>query len=158
MDNIILTESDANVSMEEICAFEGEIGILLPDDFKSFLVQNNGGYPSEELYTPSFNEFNPNTGQNFEQGTDVEQFLSLNEIKFEYGDIVDEGYIPSTYIPFARTSFGNLLLIRLDSTEYNGNICFANHDLFDEKNNRFTISKISDSFSLFLNSLYVPEE
>ena len=30
----------------------------------------------------------------------------------------------------------------------------ANHDLFDTVNGRFTISKIADSFSLFVDMLY----
>ena len=45
-------------------------------------------------------------------------------MEFEYGDIVDEDYISEEYVPFARTSFGNLLLIRLDESEFNGNIYF----------------------------------
>ncbi len=54
-------------------------------------------------------------------------------MEFEYGDIVDEDYISEEYVPFARTSFGNLLLIRLDESEFNGNIYFSNHDLFNSK-------------------------
>lgn len=45
----------------------------------------------------------------------------------------------------------------LTPTEKYGEIYFANHDLYDVKNNRFTISKITDSFSKLINSLYVPD-
>ena len=98
-------------------------------------------YPREELFTHPFIEINPNTNIEFVQETDVEKFFSLNEMEFEYGDIVDEDYISEEYVPFARTSFGNLLLIRLDESEFNGNIYFSNHDLFNSKKNKFTISK-----------------
>lgn len=158
MKDIILKNSNDKIELSDIQKFEKEINMVFPDDFKSFLLRTNGGYPTEQLFTPSFNEIEPNTFEIFEQGTDVEQFLSLNEIQFEYGDIVDEEYIPAEYVPFARTSFGNLLLIRLDNTECYGNIYFSNHDLFDTQNNRFAISKIGGSFTEFINSLYVPEE
>lgn len=158
MKDILLENTDDKIELSDVQKFEKEINMVFPDDFKSFFLRTNGGYPSEMLFTRSFDEINPNTSEVYEQGTDVEQFLSLNEMKFEYGDIVDEGYIPAEYVPFARTSFGNLLLVRLDSTEYYGNICFANHDLFDTKNNQFAISKICSSFTEFINSLYVPEK
>lgn len=80
----------------------------------------------------------------------MEYFFPLNEIAFEYEDMLDDEYIPSKYIPISRTSFGNLILI---CTETNG-VYFANHDLFDTVNEHFTISKIADSFSLFMDMLY----
>ena len=66
----------------------------------------------------------------------------------------NEDYISEEYVPFARTSFGNLLLIRLDESEFNGNIYFSNHDLFNSKKNKFTISKVCNSFNEFIDSLY----
>ena len=154
MKEIYLDESEEKLTVDEIQSFEKKIGKIFPNDFKKFLLKSNGGYPREELFTHPFIEINPNTNIEFVQETDVEKFFSLNEMEFEYGDIVDEDYISEEYVPFARTSFGNLLLIRLDESEFNGNIYFSNHDLFNSKKNKFTISKVCNSFNEFIDSVY----
>ena len=154
MKEIYLDESEEKLTVDEIQSFEKKIGKIFPNDFKKFLLKSNGGYPREELFTHPFIKINPNTNIEFVQETDVEKFFSLNEMEFEYGDIVDEDYISEEYVPFARTSFGNLLLIRLDESEFNGNIYFSNHDLFNSKKNKFTISKVCNSFNEFIDSLY----
>ena len=133
MKEIYLDESEEKLTVDEIQSFEKKIGKIFPNDFKKFLLKSNGGYPREELFTHPFIEINPNTNIEFVQETDVEKFFSLNEMEFEYGDIVDEDYISEEYVPFARTSFGNLLLIRLDESEFNGNIYFSNHDYLTRK-------------------------
>ena len=153
MKEIYLDESEEKLTVDEIQSFEKKIGKIFPNDFKKFLLKSNGGYPREELFTHPFIEINPNTNIEFVQETDVEKFFSLNEMEFEYGDIVDEDYISEEYVPFARTSFGNLLLIRLDESEFNGNIYFSNHDLFNSKKNKFTISKVCNSFNEFIDCL-----
>ena len=153
MKEIYLNESDEKITTNEIEAFETEIGMVFPLDFKNFYLKSNGGYPEKELYTGPFLEKNPNTGDVFEQDTDVDKFFSLNEIKFEYGDILDEEYIPNAYVPFARTSFGNLLLIRIDECDLYGHIFFSNHDLFDSNINQFTITMVCNSFDEFIDRL-----
>ena len=95
------------------------------------MLETNGGNPIGEIYTQPFDEVEPKTNERHTQETDVETFFSFNEIKFEYGDVLDEGYIPSEYVPLARSSFGNLFLIRLDDSDDYGSVYFSNHDLFD---------------------------
>lgn len=150
MKNLDLRKTGNIISIQDIKAFEESVGVILPDDYKEFLLKNNGGYPVKITFTPDFSESDPITGKIHRQSTDVEYFFSLNEVAFEYEDMLDDEYIPSKYIPISRTSFGNLILI---CTETNG-VYFANHDLFDTVNQQFTISKISDSFSLFMDMLY----
>lgn len=122
------------------------------------MLETNVGNPIGEIYTQPFDEVEPKTNERHTQETDVETFFSFNEIKFEYGDVLDEGYIPSEYVPLARSSFGNLFLIRLDDSDDYGSVYFSNHDLFDEEKNRITISKVADSFSAFIESLEQCEE
>ena len=150
MKKLDLRKIGSTISIQDIKAFEENVGVILPDDYKEFLLKNNGGYPVKITFTPDFSESDPITGKIHRQCTDVEYFFSLNEVAFEYEDMLDDEYIPSKYIPISRTSFGNLILI---STETNG-VYFANHDLFDTINQQFTISKISNSFSLFMDMLY----
>ena len=155
---LLLKNNEIKTNKKEIEEFEKEYNLKLPEDFVLFLVETNGGNPIGELYTPPFDEVDPKTNERHIQETDIDNFFSFNEIKFEYGDVIDEGYIPSEYVPLARSSFDNLFLIRLDDSESYGSIYFANHDLFDEENNRITISKIADSFSAFVDSLKANEE
>ena len=150
MKNVDLRKTGNIISMQDIEVFEENAGVSLPDDYKEFLLKNNGGYPVKLTFTPDFSEADPITCETHRQSTDVEYFFPLNEIAFEYEDMLDDEYIPSKYIPISRTSFGNLILI---CTETNG-VYFANHDLFDTVNEHFTISKIADSFSLFMDMLY----
>lgn len=157
MSIVTLRDIGEKIDALEINAFEKQFGKELPEEYKEFLIKNNGGYPIEIMFTPDFIEINPLTLEEKKQGTNVERFFSLNEVTFEYEDMLDENYIPPEYIPFARTSFGNLLLIYTGSAKEYGSIYFANHDLFDSNNNRFTISKITDSFSEFIDSLYIPD-
>lgn len=152
-----LEEVGEKITALDISEFEDNFNVKLPEDYKSFLLKNNGGYPSEIMFTPDFVEVDPVTKKENRQGTDVEEFLSLSDVSFEYGDILDEDYIPNEYIPFARTSFGSLLLIYVGSEKQYGGVYFANHDLYDSENDCFTISNISISFTEFINSLYVDD-
>ncbi len=154
---VVLSNISEKINNSEINAFEKQFEIELPKDYKEFLINNNGGYPTELLLTPEFEEVDPTTLESRGQAINVERFFSLNEIAFEYEDILDETYIPAEYIPFANTAFGNLILIYVGSKKDYGSIYFSNHDLFDENNDCFTLSKISNSFSEFIDSLYVSD-
>ena len=158
MDSIIFSECQEGVKDEELVAFQEKTNLRFPPAFEKFLKETNGGYPQGTLFTNEFVEIDPETGEEHVQGTDVDQFYSLEEIEFDYFDYSEDGYIPADYIPFAISSFGNLLLLYLGDTEGYGSVCFANHDLFDTKKGTFTISKVSTSFSAFISELHSPEE
>lgn len=155
---LAVKNNEIKINEKDIQEFEKECNVKFPQDFVSFLLETNGGNPIGEIYTQPFDEVEPKTNERHTQETDVETFFSFNEIKFEYGDVLDEGYIPSEYVPLARSSFGNLFLIRLDNSDDYGSVYFSNHDLFDEEKNRITISKVADSFSAFIESLEQCEE
>lgn len=154
MDSIIFSERQEGVKDEELMGFQEKTNLRFPPEFKDFLKETNGGYPQETLFTNDFIEIDPETGEEHIQGTDIDQFYSLEEIEFDYTDYSEDGYIPADYIPFAISSFGNLLLLYLGDTEEYGSVCFANHDLFDAKKGTYTISKVSPSFSAFIRELH----
>ena len=95
MQMINLTDKGEKISTSTIEAFEKKIGKKFPVEFKEFLIKNNGGYPDKILFTPKFIEINPVKHEKISQGTDIEQFLPLDDISVEYQDILDENYIPS---------------------------------------------------------------
>ncbi len=143
------------VEEEKIHEFEGKIHKKFPGDSRTFLQKRNGGHPKEMLVTPSFEEINPDNNEHYMQGTDIDQFLSLKEIEFTYNDFLDDGYIPNNFVPFAVSSFGNYLLLNLEMSDDYGAVFFSDHDLFDSKKEQYTISKVSSSFSEFINQLFV---
>ena len=154
MEKIILNDIGEKINISQIEDFEKNIGKKLPDDFKEFMLENNGGCPEEELFTQNFNMINPETSEEITQSIDIAEFMSLNDIEFEYDEIIDTGDIPQGYLPFGYTSFDNLFLICLNQDNY-GAIYYVNHDFFDDSTGRFVISKICNSFSDFIESLVV---
>ena len=159
MEKIAFSETNEKVTLEAIEEVEAKIGKELPKDFKDFILENNGGYPSDTLFTATFNMYNASTNETIEQGTDVAQFLSLKEIEFDYQDILDEGYISDNLIPFAYTSFDSLLLINVCKDDNYGAVYFASYDqCFDSETGKVIPSKVSDSFTQFIESLYIPTD
>ena len=154
MDSIVFSEHQEGVKDEDLMAFQAKIGLRFPPKFKEFLKETNGGYPQDTLFTNEFVEINPETGEEHTQETDIDQFYSLAEIEFEYTEYREDGYIPAEFIPFAISSFGNLLLLYLGDTEEYGSVFFANHDLFDTKTGTYSISKVSPSFLMFISELH----
>ena len=139
-------------------AFQEKMNLRFPREFKEFLKKANGGYPQGMLFTNTFVEIVPETGEAHIQGTDVDLFYSLAEIEEDYTDYREDGYIPAAFVPFALSSFGSLLLLYLEDTEEYGSVWFANHELFDAKKGTYTISKVAPSFSAFISELHAPEE
>lgn len=54
MKNVDLRKTGNIISMQDIEAFEENAGVSLPDDYKEFLLKNNGGYPVKLTFTPDF--------------------------------------------------------------------------------------------------------
>ena len=51
---VVLSNISEKINNSEINAFEKQFEIELPKDYKEFLINNNGGYPTELLLTPEF--------------------------------------------------------------------------------------------------------
>lgn len=158
MDSIRFSKCREGVTDEDLMAFQEKMNLRFPREFQAFLKKANGGYPQGMLFTNTFVETDPVTGEEHVQGTDVDVFYSLAEIEEDYTDYSEDGYIPAGFVPFALSSFGSLLLLDLEDTEEYGSIWFANHNLFDAKKGTYTISKVAPSFSAFISELHSPEE
>ena len=146
---VAIIYSKKPATSEEISDFEKEIKSGLPSDYKSFLMEYNGGQPQPD----SFKFFSDR-----DDASSVDRFLSLgkeknsNLLKY-YNNYRNR--IPSGFIPIAHDAGGNLIIMELKVND-NG-IYFWDHELeVDEgespdMNNVYLISK---SFSDFINNLY----
>lgn len=138
-------ETGKRTTSENVRRFETTLGIELPADYKSFLLQINGGYPSDDL------EFN--IGDNDSQsvlshfymlGRSNDDIISLEEC---IDDFVQTGRISQNYLPIADDAFGNQICLGICGGEY-GQVFFWDHE-----NNSQRMVKIANSFRSFCDNL-----
>jgi SMI1 / KNR4 family (SUKH-1) len=105
-----------------IARLEQKFGCALPDSYRRFLIEFNGGKPERRVFTF------------IERGRE-----SVAAIRYFYADCDSRAYsieeklriysgrIPEGYLPIACDSFGNLLLLSV-SAQHHGEIYFWNHE------------------------------
>lgn len=146
MIEIIDSNRFGKLSESGIADFEVKFSILLPTDYKDFLLEHNGGCPK------------PNTNRFPE--TDVQWIYGIHQYDYwanliEHIDMFKER-IPSDTIPIANDSGGNLFLLSLRN-DSKGEVWFWNHEEEAEENGHEyleNITKVSDSFNSFIDNLY----
>jgi cell wall assembly regulator SMI1 len=139
----------SNIATDEsLDALENRLGTTLPDDYREFLKQFNGGRPMPR-------EFVAIDG---DEGSSVQFFFTLDEAAPHYYILKErqmfEGRIPDNTLPIACDSFGNLVLLDLGAKAF-GAVYFWDHENENMDgdaywDNVFTIAK---SFNEFLSSL-----
>jgi hypothetical protein len=135
---------------KKLLKFEADIHGRLPEDFRAFLLEHNGGKPIPFSFTISK-----------ELGIDsIHHMLGLhNGPKYFRLDKSWKAYrnrMPTTIVPFADDPCGNALCIGISGNE-EGNIFFWDHEKEGNENEQpfyGNIKKISDSFNQFLNGLF----
>ena len=137
----------------EIKALEKEMNITLPDDYKAFLMKNNG-YVSEKIMMFSFCEIDPENGQKYDMETDIQNFSSINEIPFFYKNLIGAKAIPEKYLSIACDSCGNEILLNVNQGEDYGKVFFGNHEIFQPETGLFNLSLVADSFREFCEMIY----
>lgn len=113
---------------EKLETYEDIIGSEIPKQLRRFLEKYNGGET-------------PNT--QFKSGniaSDIKAFYGLGKVRYSFDEIkpiVDKGV---SYLPFARDSFGNELIIDLTS----GEIYFMDHE-------KRCITHVGNDFKAFID-------
>lgn len=133
------------VNPKDIIEFEEANEVLLPDDYKDFLLQHNGGRPV------------PN--QLPEVNTDVNWLYSMVEEPgwaslFQAIDVY-ESRIPSRYMPIGTNSSGNIYIMSLFA-ENKGLIALWWHEEEAKENGSEyfdNLTALANSFTEFLASL-----
>ena len=139
-----------NVKEEEILKLEDEIGFTLPNDYKEFLINFNGGVPEVKYSTFTLNELEENIGLQVLYGLDLEENLDLREWYEEYeDDVLDDCLIIGHGI-----GFGFIVLV--NSPEVSGVYFWDNSFELDNSSEDENIYKISDTFRQFIDELKIP--
>jgi len=141
----------------EILEFEKQFQIQMPQDFKAFMLKNNGGTPLEDWvfdYTENGNENSSVIRDFFIIYTD--DSTSYDDLAKAYNSIRNEKSAPLDFMPIATDPGGNVIFLNVGK-EDNGNVYFGNHELQDNKTGYIVMSLIANSFSEFINKCYLDE-
>jgi hypothetical protein len=134
-----------SINSADIIEFEETNETVLPDDYKGFLLQHNGGRPLHS----ELSEF----------GIDVQWLFGMVE-KPTWASLfnaldVYEGRIPSWYMPIGNDSGGNLYIMSLYE-ENKGVIAFWDHEGEAKENGSDyydNLTHVANSFSEFIDLL-----
>jgi SMI1-KNR4 cell-wall len=105
-----------------IARLEQKLGYALPESYRQFLLQFNGGKPEKRLLTFVERDHEATAAIKY-FFADCDIGLYSIEVKLK----TYSGRIPEGYLPIACDSFGNLLLLSL-SGEHRGEVYFWDHE------------------------------
>jgi len=146
-----LEEEFPSISQKDILKLEATIKSKIPDDYKEFLLQHNGGRPQKYYF--SF-KLNSKVTKGY-----LDWFLGIhkkmNENIYQYIKMY-KNRIPSDLIPIGHDPGGNLICLKIKGDNV-GSIYFWDHENEveeGEKPNYNNLSLVSKSFSEFLTKLF----
>ncbi|WP_276501883.1 SMI1/KNR4 family protein [Terrimonas pollutisoli] len=146
MSEIVNGNKYGSVELELISQFESANDVVLPDDYKNFLLKYNGGEPKPAIEPTIKSDVQWIYGMVSEP-----YFASL----FQHLDTF-QGRLPSWYIPIANDSGGNLYVMSLYE-ENHGVIAFWSHENEAEEGQADqyfdNMQFVAPSFTDFLNQL-----
>lgn len=150
MTLLSITNPFPPVTSEELVRVERQLGIDLPDDYRSFLLEHNGGRPKPNTF-PIHNF--PSSSRGI-----LEEFIGIK--KGAYTDIrkqlnVFRDRIPPDCLPIARDPGGNLLCLVFRGPG-RGTIYFWDHEEEAEEGrpaSKDNLYFVASSFNTLLSSL-----
>ncbi|MDN8588364.1 hypothetical protein B2I21_27195 [Chryseobacterium mucoviscidosis] len=138
--------TNEKVKLKNIEEFEAKYHVVLPVQYRDFLLEYNGGNVKPNVFKISDDE--GETALNTLYGLDINE--SYDELSSVFDSLYGE--IPNEFISIGDDSGGNQICLGT-SEEYTGKIYIFLHDIepTEKMSNMFLIS---DSFDSFLDSLY----
>ena len=121
----------------DLAALEKRLGKPLPEEYRDFLLANNGGCP-----TP--NEFAESSVRTF---LSVGAEYPMDDLETMADDYSDR--IPADTLPIGKDELGNLILLAVSGGQ-RGAVYFWDHELEDSPDG---LSQVGDSLTSFLSNL-----
>lgn len=138
------------VNERDVAELERLVGRRLPDDYRRFLLANNGGMPVPDAF--------PIQGFQEEEEGEIQVFFGI-EREVESSDLAwnfktFKGRVPSNLLPIACNSGGDLICLSLEDDA----VFFW--DSMDERDapSYENVYKISEAFGDFVDSICEPAE
>lgn len=152
-NNSIVDPNPFGSTSEVVVAdFERSVGARLPDEYRTYLIEFNGGKFEKDYFERTggidgrvHGIYGLHAGPNFAK---LEENWKLSE----YYDIGEAALGVNEYIVFADTETGDLLLLGLE----NGEVFFLDHESIEddpEHGARFDAVPIAKSFDEFVEGL-----
>lgn len=145
---IVESISFSGATEDQLSALERRIGATLPDDYRQFLIEHNGGRPSPR-------EFVAVDG---DEGSAVHFFFTLdsNAPFYQLTKKLDvyRDRIPRKLLPIACDPFGNLVLLDLGA-RVRGSVYFWDHEREnpDGEAGWDNMALVASSFGNFISTL-----
>jgi len=159
-DKMILVNSGAQLSEAVLTEFENEYNLKLPEDYKSFLLKNNGGITEDDW---AF-EFIETTGSkatstviNYFYILFSEETIRNTDLKVTLSSLIKSNSLAPGLLPIAFDVFGNTICIYAGDNGH-GKICITNHELEDPETGYMVMSKVAESFSEFIDKCYIYDD
>lgn len=145
-----------SVTADSLAKFERDHSVVLPQDYRKFLLSHNGGFPSRDCV--EFNDGKRKTS------TDVFYFFALDDtrdsVSMAWHLSTFAGRIPKETLPIARDSHGNLWLLSL-AGDHAGSVFFWDHGTFNtfDETDLKQWPLVANTFGEFMETLtnYDPE-
>ncbi len=137
---------------DSLHAVEQKYSCQLPDDYRKFLLKNNGGFPSPDCV--DFEEAGQKTA------SDVFCFFAIGDERawasMEWHHNTYSGRLPKNMLPIARDSCGNLWLLCVGG-EHAGSVFFWDHGSFDtfDETDLANWPRVATSFTKFRDNLRI---
>jgi hypothetical protein len=145
-----IVDSNERVSLEVIKNFETEYNVNLPERYKGFLLNWNGGYPEPSLFKISD-----------EKGVSVlDHFYGIGDDESGLCDYIDiyEYRLPTGFVPIANDPGGNVICLGTNESYYD-NIYFWDHENEQEDNEDMSnMYFLANNIDEFLGNLYEDED
>ncbi|WP_019988888.1 SMI1/KNR4 family protein [Rudanella lutea] len=144
MKTLTLKSSCLSITNKEILETEATLGIILPEDYKAFLLLSNGGYPLES-------EFKKEDDWSF----GVQLFYGICSVTDQsivfYASMFHQKFMSKHFIPFAHDPGGWMFVISTRDQDY-GHVYFYRPDEPEDD----CLTHLTNSFEEFIDKLQVP--
>lgn len=145
---INIKKNEVDSTLDDINNLEKLYSSTLPQDYKSFLTEYNGGFPDDNMFRSPF----------FEELVGVRYFFGFNSISCM--DLMShiktfKNRVPENVIPIGEDDCGNLFCLSLRDKDYNA-VYFWDHELEadeDEPPTESNLFKLTNNFNEFLEGL-----
>lgn len=152
-----MTECGPPNTVNDIGLLEEQLGIRLPDAYKSFLARFNGGRPEPDGFEIVGMDNNPNGS--------IQMFLRIggpvesSTLAWNYNTL--QGQIPPELFPIARTGCGDLICIIIAENEISGPVgavvLWDYHAAWGNSGLCYDIYLIANTFEEFIGDLHEVE-
>lgn len=137
-----------SLASQDIEAFENEYSVNIPENYKKFLLLNNGGKPVKRRFKTADGTIT----------SSVMLFLPLSKetdsnLESFYEKYCTNKIVPSNLIPIGVDPADSLICLTIGEQD---KVYFCDMDYFEEDNELKDdyVKLISENFTLFLNNLY----